>query len=50
MQPIDFDGFDECPQLRSELLLFIDQYCAHMTLADVKEWFDDSFACGSAAS
>jgi hypothetical protein len=43
MQPIEFDGFDELPGVRSELVAFINEFCAHMTLAQVKEWFDDAF-------
>jgi hypothetical protein len=43
MQAIEFDGFDECPGLRSELLAFINEFCAQMTLAQAKEWFDDAF-------
>lgn len=43
MQAIDFDGFDELPGLRSELVAFINEFCAQMTLAQAKEWFDDAF-------
>lgn len=43
MQPIEFDGFDDWPGLRSDLLAFINEFCVHMTLAQAKEWFDDAF-------
>lgn len=40
---IEFDGFDDFPGLRAELLAFINVYCAEMTLAQAREWFDDAF-------
>jgi hypothetical protein len=43
MQSIEFDGFDHWPGLRNELLAFINEFCAHMTLSQAKEWFDEAF-------
>jgi hypothetical protein len=40
---IDFDGFEDLPALRAELLAFIDRYCADMTLTQAREWFDEAF-------
>lgn len=42
MQP-EFDGFDEMPELRRDLLAFVEAYCSDMTLAQAREWFDDAF-------
>lgn len=41
--PIEFDGFDDLPALRAELLAFIERHCSEMTLAQAREWFDDAF-------
>jgi hypothetical protein len=43
MQSIEFDGFEHCPGLRNELVAFINEFSAQMTLAQAKEWFDDAF-------
>jgi|GEM_PF-4678644 len=43
---IEFDGFEKCPGLRRDLLAFIDVFCADMTLAQAREWFDDAFTGG----
>lgn len=40
---IEFDGFDEWPGLRRDLLTYIDVFCADMTLAHAREWFDEAF-------
>ena len=40
---IECDGFEEMPVLRRELLAFIDEFCAHMTLAQAREWFEEAF-------
>ncbi|HEV3154014.1 MAG TPA: hypothetical protein VGZ02_09445 [Candidatus Baltobacteraceae bacterium] len=40
---IQVDGFEDMPVLRRELLAFIDEFCAHMTLAQAREWFEDAF-------
>jgi hypothetical protein len=45
---IEFDGFDEWPALRRDLLAFINVFCADMTLAQAREWFDDAFPGASA--
>lgn len=39
---IEFDGFEDLPELREELLAFINSYCAGMTLAQAREWFEDA--------
>lgn len=40
---IEFEGFDDLPALRDELVAFINRYCADMTLAQAREWFEDAF-------
>jgi hypothetical protein len=40
---IDSDEFDQNPVLRPELLAFINEFCAEMTLAQAGEWFEDAF-------
>lgn len=40
---IEFDGFEDLPGLRAELLAFINRYCAEMTLAQAREWFEEAF-------
>jgi hypothetical protein len=40
---IEFDGFEDFPGLRAELLAFVNGYCAEMTLAQAREWFEDAF-------
>ena len=40
---IDFDGFEDLPHLRRDLLEFINDYCASMTLQQAREWFDEAF-------
>jgi hypothetical protein len=45
---IEFDGFEEWPGLRCDLLAFLNVFCADMTLAQAREWFEDSFPDGSA--
>jgi hypothetical protein len=40
---IDFDGFEDLPALRAELLAFVERYCEQMTLTQAREWFDDAF-------
>jgi hypothetical protein len=40
---IEFDGFEDMPALRAELVAFITQYCAEMTLAEARECFGDAF-------
>lgn len=40
---IEFDGFEEWPGLRRELLAYINDFCADMTLAQAREWFDEAF-------
>ncbi|HET9095701.1 MAG TPA: hypothetical protein VFN37_03480 [Candidatus Baltobacteraceae bacterium] len=40
---IEFDGFEDFPGLRAELLAFIDRHCAEMTLAQAREWFEEAF-------
>jgi hypothetical protein len=40
---IEFDGFDEWPALRRDLLAFINVFCADMTLSQAREWFDEAF-------
>ena len=40
---IEFDGFEDMPALRAELVAFIDRFCADMTLAQAREWFEDAF-------
>jgi len=40
---IEFDGFEDLPAIRAELLAFVDRHCAQMTLAQAREWFDDAF-------
>lgn len=40
---IEFDGFEDLPELRAELLAFVNRYCAEMTLAQAREWFEDAF-------
>lgn len=40
---IEFDGFEDFPGLRAELLAFIDRYCVEMTLAQAREWFEEAF-------
>lgn len=40
---IEFDGFEEWPGLRGELLAYINDFCADMTLAQAREWFDEAF-------
>lgn len=46
---IEFDGFEDLPELRAELLAFIERYCAEMTLAQAREWFEDAFPRVSAS-
>ncbi len=40
---IEFDGFEDLPALRAELLAFINCYCADMTLSQAREWFEEAF-------
>jgi hypothetical protein len=40
---IEFDGFEEWPGLRRDLVAFINVFCAEMTLAQAREWFDEAF-------
>lgn len=40
---IEFDGFEDLPGLRAELLAFINRYCVDMTLAQAREWFEEAF-------
>lgn len=40
---IEFEGFEERPVLRRDLLAFIDVFCADMTLSQAREWFDEAF-------
>ena len=40
---IEFDGFEELPELRSELLAFVNCYCTEMTLSQAREWFEEAF-------
>lgn len=40
---IEFDGFDDLPWLRAELVAFIDRYCADMTLSQAREWYEEAF-------
>lgn len=40
---IEFDGFDDLPELRAELLAFVNRYCARMTLSQAREWFEEAF-------
>ena len=40
---IECDGFEEFPTLRRQLVAYIDEYCAEMTLAQVREWFEAAF-------
>jgi hypothetical protein len=40
---IEFDGFEELPELRAELLAFVDRYCTEMTLSQAREWFEAAF-------
>lgn len=40
---IEIDGFEQWPGLRAELLKFVDEYCAYMTLAQAKEWYEEAF-------
>lgn len=41
---IEFDGFEDMPGLRAELLAFVNRHCAEMTLSQAREWFEDAFA------
>ena len=40
---IEFDGFEDFPGLRAELLAFVNRYCDEMTLTQAREWFEDAF-------
>ena len=40
---IEFDGFEDLPVLRAELLAFVNRYCADMTLSQEREWFEEAF-------
>jgi hypothetical protein len=40
---IEFDGFEDLPGLRAELLAFIDCYWMEITLQQAREWFDEAF-------
>jgi hypothetical protein len=40
---IEFDGFEDFPGLRAELLAFLDRYWTDMTLQQAREWFEDAF-------
>ncbi|HKU68943.1 MAG TPA: hypothetical protein VJP85_14310 [Candidatus Baltobacteraceae bacterium] len=40
---IEFDGFEELPELRAELLAFVNRYCVEMTLTQAREWYEDAF-------
>lgn len=41
---IEFEGFDDLPELRRELVAYINEYCAGMTLAQARGWFEEAFA------
>ena len=41
--PIEFDGFEDLPELRTELLAFINDYCSSMTLSQARGWFEEAF-------
>ena len=40
---IEFDGFEQFPALRRQLVAYVEEYCAQMTLAQVGEWFEAAF-------
>lgn len=40
---IECEGFEDLPALRGQLLAYVENYCAKMTLAQAREWFEDSF-------
>ena len=42
-QRIECEGFEEYPALRRELVAFLNEYCAEMTLAQARDWFEDAF-------
>lgn len=38
---VEAHGCDE-PATRAQILAFIDEYCRHLTLQDVREWYADA--------
>ena len=40
---IDCDGFEDFPVLRQKLVAYVDEFCAQMTLAQAREWYEEAF-------